>query len=439
MVRFSRFSHSFSKPTTTYINSPLTGTQIDVDYWIEDHDKPLAYIEIKIPLASATAGHNLIHAGLESILQETKCAALIARITLAVLGFTPAEVDQFIRQAETTLLELTWHTKTASGRAKLNLLARTKDHFDAQYSIKVRHDVAVSNMYYMEGNGNPGLLVEFKGGDGFRQYGKAAQAQSRTKRDRKKSRVEKPAQRFRQALLDAIEHDVRNELLVGRQTLAELGLLNPSSWNAENLKGLIDHVWAKMGFHSHREGDAGESLSPEAVDTWRRHCNGEDMQKVLPAYTFSRHRGAIKAAKGEDIALEKKWRHVSPKNLGHQLCYGRRWKPSGDIGNMIVGSEAGPAIIEELKRGLAFIESGELPDFDDMAEQAAWLKKWREFMEAEGGRKSLPSQAPEMPHRQLLPPKRRNSHLFKGGIGSVRVPIGVIDQLIFVDNEWRVV
>ena len=111
---------------TTFINSPLTGRQIDVEYTVEDHEGvPTAFLKITLPTAAASVGHNYAHAGLASVRSEVEVSAALVRVTLAVLGFTPDEIKRFMKGARCQHLELTWHTPTASRRARLSLQNRT--------------------------------------------------------------------------------------------------------------------------------------------------------------------------------------------------------------------------------------------------------------------------------------------------------------------------
>jgi hypothetical protein len=70
-ISISRFLRSKSKETTTYINSPLTGAQIEVKYVVQTvAGVRIGYVEMTIPVASALIGHNCFHAGIESALQN---------------------------------------------------------------------------------------------------------------------------------------------------------------------------------------------------------------------------------------------------------------------------------------------------------------------------------------------------------------------------------
>jgi hypothetical protein len=386
MVTYSRFLQAKAKPTTTFIGSPMTGAQIDLKYWVEHvAGVATAFAEVRIPLASATVGHNYAHAGLDSIRLEVKCAALLTKITLTVLGFTPDEVACFMDSTVPQQVELTWHTATASKRARLSAQRRTKGHFDAQRLASGRHDVGVADVHYEEGNGKPGLLVELKGGDLFRQYGKAEQVSSRTLKIRTQRWMSEEAREFKPMILAEIEDHVRNEVLVGLETFRRFGAEHPSTWTAEKLKSVIDYVWGKAGLAPEQPvGD--EELSPEVEVTWQRYLAGKDLVKDLPPYTFRRHRALIKAAKGDDkdIAIRRKSRAVRPEALGRQQCYDRRWEPAGELRKTVLCEVTAPAIIEELQWGLAFLETGEPPDCDEGRWRAA---RWVAFVAREGGRR----------------------------------------------------
>ncbi|MBI5791654.1 MAG: hypothetical protein HZA63_09280 [Rhodocyclales bacterium] len=385
-VTYSRFSHAKAKPTTTFIGSPMTGAQIDLKYWVEHvAGVATAFAEVRIPLASATVGNNYAHAGLASIGLEVKCGALLTKITLTALGFTPDEVACFMETTAPQQVELTWHTATASKRARLSAQRRTKDHFDAQRLASGRHDVGVADVHYEEGNGKPGLLVELKGGDLFRQYGKAEQVSSRTLKIRTQRWMSEEARKYRPMILAEIEDHVRNEVLVGNETLRLFGAEHPSTWTAEKLKEIIDYVWKKAGLAPEQPvGDV--ELSPEVEVTWQRYLAGKDLVGELPPHTFRRHRALIKAAKGDDkdIAIRRKSRAVQPGAVGRQQCYDRRTEPAGELRKTVLCEVTAPAIIEELQWGLDFLETGKIPDSDDGGQRAA---RWIAFAAREGGRR----------------------------------------------------
>lgn len=383
-VTHTRFLQAKAKASTTFILSPITEVQIDVKYWVElVGGVATAFAQVRIPLASATMGQNYAHAGLDSIQLEVTCASLLVKITLTALGFTPAEVTSFMATAKTQLLELTWHTATASKRARLSAQRRTKEHFDAQQSVSSRHDISVADVYYEEGKGKPGILVKLKTEDLFRQYGKADQISSRTMKNRNQARMSREAQQFRQLILDEIEDHVRNETLIGAKTFKQFGLEHPGTWTPENLKKVIEFVWEQAGLAPKLPHGI---LSPEAEATWQRYMNREDLVKALPAHTFTRHRASIMAAKGDDIAVRRKSRAIRPESLGRQLCYERRWEPSGELRKTVLCEQTAPAIIEELRCGLAFLETRQFPNINGGQPDDKLHWKWIAFAQREGDR-----------------------------------------------------
>jgi hypothetical protein len=159
------------------MNSPLTGAQMEMRYTTDyQFDRPMAYMEMSIPLASAIIGQNYVHAGLDSIGWELQCAAYMARVALFTLGFNMDEIELFILLAEAQLCELTWHTPTASEKALRSLQRRTAAHFESLKALSSRHDICVADVDYRRRNGKPGVLVSLKSSDQFRQYGKFDQA-----------------------------------------------------------------------------------------------------------------------------------------------------------------------------------------------------------------------------------------------------------------------
>ncbi len=435
-VQFSRFSCTKEKPTTTYVLSPLTGAQIDVLYWVSNvGGVPTAHVQLKIPLATATMGHNYAHAGLASIRDEVRCASLLAQITLAVLGFTAEEIEHFRQTTKTQLLELTWHTPTASPRASLNLRMRTKEHFEALQSTRGRHDVVIRDVDYRSKNRTPALLVTTKDGDQFRQYSKPHQVASRTQADRKEARVHGVSEEEKQFILRETKDDTRNEIRLSPNTLKLFGQLHPSSWTPESLKKMIDYEWVQLGFVPQKSAEGSVTLSPEVEATWQRYLAGEDVAKTLRAYTFTRHRKKIKEVKGEDIAIRRKRRAVRSEALGKQLCYDRRRKPSRELRKLVLCNETAPAIIEELRRGLAFVLDKEVPELDGEESRNAWLRKWSEFVDRESGRKVKALKRP--PPRGARP---NSVPRYVGGIGNAPLPDFIPeDKLIFFEGEGRVI
>lgn len=390
-VGFTRHLQSKVKPTITYISSPITGAQIELKYWQQDVGGVLtAFVQLDIPLASATMGHNYAHAGLCSIREEMKCASLLIQVILAALQFSSDEIAKFRITSEVQMLELTWHTPTASNRARLNLQERTRGHFDGQQSISNRHDIGIRHVDYKSRNGKAGILATLKSGDQLRQYSKIDQLSSRTKADRKQARISAKVREHLPPLLREIEFHVRNEAIARVETLKQFGLEHPSSWSDDALKRIVDHVWEMTGLaplcSSHTKSGISKKLSSEVERTWRWYLARQDMSQALSAHTFTRHRKTIKQVKGRDIAIPWVPRAPRADGLGKQLCYDRRWEPSGDMRKLVLCEETAPAIIKELKRGLAFLETGEVPDLDGELAREDWKARWVAFAERERGR-----------------------------------------------------
>jgi hypothetical protein len=387
-VTYSRFLHAKTKSTTTYVNTPITGAQAEVKYWIEVVDSTsTAMAEISIPLASATVGHNYLHAGLGSITWEIRSLSLLIKVILAVLGFTLAEIARFMTEVICVQLELTWHSRTASIRALHNAQNRSKEHFGNQLLASRLHDISVCSIDYREGDLKAGILVTLKQGDLLRQYGKAVQIASRSKKDRKQTRMSPSSREDSAQIIIAIKTDLRSEILAVGDTLRRLGIERPSSWTEDSLKRVVAEVWKAAGLAPIQPQVKGK-LSPTVSSTWARYLAGEDVSKTLSGPTFSRHRAAIKKALGDDkdIAMPRKARGVRSAGLGYQLSYDRRAEPSGDQRRAVLCEVTGPAIVEDLDRGLSFILSGTVPPIDDPAERARWLNRWSDFAQREGGR-----------------------------------------------------
>lgn len=389
-VAVRRFSTTKAKPTTTYIDSPLTGAQMEVRYTVEQpFDCPTAYVEISIPLASAIIGQNYVHAGLDSIRLEVQCAEHLVRLVLTTLAFSPDEINRFISQSEIQLCELTWHTPTASTKARSSLQRRTTTYFESMKEISSRHDVSVANVDYRRRNGQPGLLVTLKDGDEFRQYGKFDQALVRSKRGKQRYAVSAEMAAHRVDLLQSIETHVRNELRLCGESLKSFGLQHPRAWTSVTMRGAIDATWVKLGLSRPSVAtDAGNAikkqLSSEAQRTLLEYLSGNlNLKHDLPPYTFTRHRKAIKAFNGTEIDDRGEGRAVNPESLGYQLQYARRWEPKEHCRQLVLCEETAVAKVLDLQRGIAFIADGEIPDIKDAAELDGWLKRWKKFAENE--------------------------------------------------------
>jgi hypothetical protein len=382
-MTIGRFSTVKHKPAVTFIDSPLTGAQIDVKYWVESvGSSHLAFASVKIPLASATIGQNYAHAGLESIELEIACAAQLARIALMACGFSEDELTMFMRGTRAELLELTWHNRTASRPALANLMKRTRQLFEGMQAIASRHDAPVRDVDFRQKNSAPCLLVTLKNGDEFRQYPKYDQITAKSNIGKHRYSVSPEIKEKAKALLQEIEAHVRNEIRFGPKTLDSLGLSNPASWTSSTLRGAIDGFWNNAGLEQSRVTSLCDlsRLSPEVRETLEQYEVGETIIERLANYTFTRHRNAILEAGGPDIDPRAQDIVAKAKSVGRQLHYDRRWKPNVDMKQIVLCEVTAPAILEELKQGIEFIADGVIPDFPDVGIREAWLKRWKAFV-----------------------------------------------------------
>lgn len=355
---------------------------MEVKYWIESVQTPTAMLEIKLPLASATMGQNYIHTGLASVGWEIACAAALVKIILTTLRFDLDEIQQFVELATGEFLELSWHTKTASTRARLSLQRRSANWFEQQATISSYHDIEVKDVDYRRKNGSPGLLVEFKSGDKFRQYGKFDQTAALSQKGKHRYAASPEFEARKPEFLQAIESHVRNEVLVCSKTLKSLGLLSLYTWSPETLRTALDAVWDKTGLRDSTDQklhtEISKTISPEAMSTLARYRTGDQtLRSELPAATFSRHRKAISHFDGTDIAHNPIKKVMRSSSL-RQLSYDRRWEPSGDWRRTALCEITGPQLLRELNRGLAYLQNGELPDIAPN-ELECWVEKWKKF------------------------------------------------------------
>lgn len=382
-----RFSAEKHKPITTYINSPLTGARMEVQYTVEEVDgNPTAYVEIVLPLASATIGQNYIHAGLDSIFWELRCAAQLIRLILFTLGFHTEEVDHFMANAETQLCELTWHTSTASVRARTSLQRRTIILFEHMEGLNSRHDINIADVDVRRRNSHSGLFVTLKSGDEFRQYGKFDHALLRSREGKQRYGLAAELKAHKKELLTVIETHVRNEVRLSASSLKTLGLEHPSTWTSNSLGRAVDYIWDRLGLGQAERclGDEDKSLSEQAQRTLEEYTKGNlDFISSLPPYTVTRHRKAIKDFAGVDIAERGAKCKVNPVSLGRQIQYARRWRPEARLREWTLCEVTGPGILLDIERGNAYIRDGELPNIEDADDLEKWLSRWKKFVNEE--------------------------------------------------------
>ncbi len=382
-VDVHRLSCQKTKAVTTFIRCPLTGVQMEVRYWIEQVGGiPIAMVSVKIPLASATIGQNYAHAGLGDIRLEMRCAALLVKIALTACGFSEGEISHFIKRTSTELLELTWHIETKSRNAQVNLMRRTREAFDGLRSVSSRHDISVRHVESRQKDNARSLLVTLKSGDEFRQYQKYDQVLAKTNKGKSKYAVVSSMRPRAKELLDTIDTHVRNEIILGRDTLEKLKLSHPNAWTPESLRGAIDWFWHNASLNVEGSFDRA-SLGEAARKTLVRYEAGEAVELSLSDVTFTRHRRKILAAGGPDIDPRAAGLMGKLKSVGRQLAYDKRWRVPAEFRNLVLCDATAPAIIEELKWGLEYVRNGVLPDIADQAARDTWVARWHKFVQSE--------------------------------------------------------
>lgn len=382
-VAFRQLSSEKSSPGTTFINSPLTGAQMEVKYWVEQVGQQwVAMASVKIPLASATIGQNYAHAGLDDIHLEMRCAGWLTKIALTVCGFSESEIDHFMKHSRTDLLELTWHTQTNSRNAQRNLMKRTREAFDGLRALSSRHDAFVRDVDFREKNGVCGLLVTLKTADEFRQYQKYDQVLAKTNRGKSEYAVAPTMKPHAKELLKAIDTHVRNEIIFGPDTLDELKLSHPNAWTPDALREGIERFWRTAGLNVRSSFDP-TLIGEAATQTLARYQAGKDIVQSLSATTFTRHRKEILAAGGPDIDPRAAGLAAKLKSVGRQLDYDKRWRVPSELRKFVLCDATAPAIIEELKQGLEYFRDGVEPEFGDDGIREVWLARWRKFVENE--------------------------------------------------------
>lgn len=381
-VSYARFLQTKTKPTTTYINSPITGAQIELVY----EAKKVAgiytgYLQISIPVASALIGHNYFHAGLEVLRLEIKCVELLVKVLLTTIGMTPEEIDCYMGRVKIILAEATWHTATASVRARKACQRRTHDHMRVKRELSSRHDVQINDALILDSKSGIGMLVQMKLDNFFRQYCKSEQIQALLKKPRNDSFVSSLMRPKLAGIMGLLNSQVRNEAIVGEQTLISAGIRHPRDMHPDTFERAMLTVWRGLGF-GRRQANRSQ-LSDSAKDTLERFEAGEDVMKTLPDYRVSRDRAAILDADGPDILEDRTGLRFKSANVGKQLQYPRRWLLPDELRDLVVSERTAPAIMLELQQGLDFVTDGVLPDIADPVQAAAWRQRWMAFARAE--------------------------------------------------------
>lgn len=377
-VSHARFSDTKTKQATTYINSPLTGAQIEVQYLVKPiAEREMATVRITIPVASALVGHNYFHDGLSALSWEILCTGQLVRMVLYAIGMTEAEMENYMLKAQAVFAELTWHTACESVKARQSLQNRTIEFMRAARDLSRHRSVEVADAEIRESKSGRALLVDLKSGDGARQYCKPEQLKSRRQTKLgKRCLIPDIAARLNGTMTELARH-TRNELLVGEDTLASLGLQRPGLLKHPNrVQPLVEAVWRKLGFGSRNSEFDPSKVGAAALATLNSLEAGVELKLSGP--TFSRHRTEILAANGPDIAMAGVDLSFNAGNTGYQLAFARRWKVPEEWLDLVVSDRTGPALLEELQRGLAYLRDGETP-FDNPVLAKAWRARWDKF------------------------------------------------------------
>lgn len=384
-IDIRRFLHAKAKPTTTYIDSPLTGAQIEIRYTVKNLNGPdIAYVEVEIPVASALVGHNHFHDGPSALWWEILCAGQLVRIALHGIGMTAQEIERYMEQARTTLVEITWHTACESAKARRALQNRGVKYLRARRETTSRHDVHMLDAKIIDSKSGLSSLVYFKSGDEYRQYCKPDQLGAGNRKPRYEKGLPAEIRARLKATHRELDKHARNELLIREKTLEALDTGRPGRLKHQiRVETLVDTVWSMLNFGSRDHAFDPSKAGDAAMATLQRFKAGEDMLAALPPDVGTKHRQEILNAHGPDIALTTFKERFEPANLGYQLSFERRWIVPNEWLDLVVSERTGPGLLAELQAGLAFLQDGEMPDIADAAEAKAWRARWDKFRAAQ--------------------------------------------------------
>jgi hypothetical protein len=325
------------KPTITYVKTALTGAQMHVTPSVEADTLGNQWLALEIELfvAASLAGQNFVHAELDAITTEVSCAGKLVRVELTRLGFTPEQIDFFMKYTVNQELEMTWHRKTQTRRAARALLQRAIRHFQALESISSRHDSLVERVHLETVFSVTGVLITFKNGCALRLYLKAEQAESRTKAKRVLSFVSKAMRSHLGALKAGVDSHLRIEPIFSSGFMAQHGLEHPESLTPEAVAAALVE-FMKMArldipFAMCLDDIDTSNLSPEVITSLERHFDCCPVESELPAATFTRHRQALLPC-GVELAVRRTRRNPAlAAGLWQQLAYERRWRPPASL------------------------------------------------------------------------------------------------------------
>lgn len=358
-VFIAQHSHVKAKPTITYVNSPLTGSQMEITPSVERdvYGNDWLVLSIQVFAAANLVGQNYVHADLSHIEAEWSCISRLVRLVLAQEQFTPEEIDFFLNHSKVQQLEVCWHRQTASRRAARSLLQRSLAHFQALETLSGRHDSMVEKVHVQTSKGRTSFLVSFKNGCQLRMYLKAEQSESRTKADRLLSFVSKAKKPYVQAFDAAVDAAMRIEPIFSANYLESKGLQHPNSLTPEVVEACIADLMAMarldIQFATRFEDIDTSNLSPELIESARAHLDGADLEATMPPSQFTRHRQGLLPV-GMELGVRRVKRSPAlGMTLCKQLAYANRWQPSAALLAHAVTWDTAPAILAKLDEMLA--------------------------------------------------------------------------------------
>lgn len=311
-VTFSTFDAKRTKPTTTYLTSPLTGAQIELRPTIEYRQEGrILYAEFRIPVAASLIGQNCIHGGLSSLPLEMKLLSTLIRLLLIEQGFTKAESELFISSAIITMLELTWHVQTKNQSAANKRLRAAIEHLAAMEFVSSRHDIHVRKVDQWTSRGATSVLAHAKSDCSLRMYIKGEQMRGGGSGSKQGGFLAHDLRTQRDRILSAIEGQVRMEVLLGEVVLRRYGLDRPRRLQDASHLQLVKAICFALGeFRLAHLGDgeyqefenAKDDLSQDNKQLLERYESGEDVLVALSDSKGTRTRQTLLSC-GVDIAL----------------------------------------------------------------------------------------------------------------------------------------
>lgn len=348
-VLFIQKTTAKAKLTVTFVDSPLTGAQLEITPSVERdiYGSDWLVLTVQVFVAAAIAGQNHVHADMQHVPVELSCVASLIRVVLTREHFTPEEIDFFLKYTVQQEMELCWHRATASRRAARALLLRAKAHFQALEQLSGRHDSFVSLVDVQTTYGRTTVLVSFKNGCKLRLYLKAEQAEVRTKRKRRLSFVSKAMRPYIEQIEAAVDAHLRIEPIFSESFLKEHGMQHPGSVTPEAVAAALEEFMAMarldMPFAMGLDDVHTTGMSPEVWGSLVQHFNGADLETELAPHTFTRHRQALLPQGVELAVVRRKSNPALGATLCKQLAYENRWIPPAALLAHAVTWDSAPA------------------------------------------------------------------------------------------------